>query len=294
MTKDLQTFQPSTFDSNSSIELFDTHCHIHESEFAQKYTESQEELIIEAKSEGVNTLLCVGTDLKSSIEAVSFVQGREGCYCSLAIHPHEVADHDLKLLLSEVESFEDLIIENQGKIVAIGECGLDYYYHVDDKTRKSQRKLLVKHLEIATKLNLPVIFHIRNPKDTPEDTLGQAFKDLFSILEDYQDIRGVVHSFSAGCTELKGVLKRGLYVGLNGIMTFTKQTSQLQAACMVPAGKMVLETDAPFLTPEPFRGTMCKPKHLRQTAEFLSRLRGESLEDIAKYTTDNAKALFGI
>ncbi|MDO8266091.1 MAG: TatD family hydrolase [Candidatus Saccharibacteria bacterium] len=276
------------------LELFDTHCHIHESEFAQKYTESQEELIDEAKGEGVNTLMCVGTDLKSSIEAVSFVQGREGCYCSLAIHPHEVAEHDLKLLLSELESFENLINEGQDKIVAIGECGLDYYYHVDEETRSGQKTLLIKHLDIATKHNLPVIFHIRNPKETPEDSLGKAFEDFFEIIDEYKKIRGVVHSFSAGPEELKGVLERGLYVGLNGIMTFTKQRSQLQAASMVPSNKMVLETDAPFLTPAPFRGTMCKPKHLRQTAEFLSKLRGESLEEVAKYTTENAKALFGI
>ena len=291
--------------SNSTFELIDTHCHIHDPEFASKYKETQDELIREAASEGVNKLICVGTDLKSSIQAIVFSQGREGCYCSLAIHPHEVANFDINLLLSEVDSFENLITENQEKVVAIGECGLDYYYHVDKKIQEAQKKLLIKHLDIAIKHNLPVIFHIRNPKDTPEDSLGkaqkqdesatgQAFEDFFEIIDKYENIRGVVHSFSAGPEELKGVLAHGLYVGLNGIMTFTKQTNQLAAAKMVPLDKLVLETDAPFLTPAPFRGTMCKPKHISTIAEFLSSLRSENFEELAQATTQNAKKLFGI
>jgi TatD DNase family protein len=278
----------------SNIEFFDTHCHIHDPEFASNYDQTIEEIIADAKSVGVSTLICVGTDLASSLSAISFAIGRDSCYCSLAIHPHEVAAHPLERLIAELDNLEMLIKENKSKIVAIGECGLDYYYHVDEKTRAGQKTLLIKHLDIATKHNLPVIFHIRNPKDTPEDSLGKAFADFFEIIDKYKKITGVVHSFSAGLEELNGVLERGLYVGLNGIMTFTKQRSQLQAAKMVPSSKMVLETDAPFLTPAPFRGTMCKPKHLRQTAEFLSDLRGESLEELAKYTTENAKALFGI
>jgi TatD DNase family protein len=128
---------------------------------------------------------------------------------------------------------------------------------------------------------LPVIFHIR-----------EAFDDFFRILDDYKGIRGVVHSFSASIVELEGVLSRGLYVGLNGIMTFTNDQKQLDAAKSVPIEKLVLETDAPFLTPKPFRGTMCEPKHVSVTAEFLANLRGESLDYIAKATSNNAKALF--
>ena len=278
----------------SKIELIDTHCHIHDSEFSKKYDLNSDQIIEEAKSEGVSTLICVGTDFKSSLSAIGFVMGRDGCYCSLAIHPHEVANHSIDILVTELESLEKLIVENKSKIVAIGECGLDYYYHSDKKIRENQKKLLIQHIEIAKIHNLPIIFHIRDPKNQDINHLGLAFSDFFDIVDEHKKIRGVVHSFSAGRQELNGVLKRGLYVGLNGIMTFTKQAHQLEVAKKVPRGSLILETDAPFLTPAPFRGTMCKPKHIVATAKFLSQLRGESLEDLAKDTTANARKLFSI
>ncbi|MCA9328206.1 TatD family hydrolase [Candidatus Saccharibacteria bacterium] len=265
------------------MKFIDTHCHIHDSEFAAKYDNSQDKLISDARVDAVEGFVCVGTDVKSSLEAVSFVQGRNDCYASLALHPHEAADRNEEELEKEVTSFRKLLDEDTGKIVAIGECGLDYYYHPAPETQKKQKLLFRRHIELALEYQLPLIFHIRD-----------AFEDFFSIVDEYENIRGVVHSFSAGPAELKGCLDRGLYVGLNGIMTFSKQTDQLLAAKMVPLENMVLETDAPFLTPAPFRGKMCEPKHVRVTAEFLSNLRGESLEDVARATTRNAQKLFGI
>lgn len=279
----------------SKVELFDTHCHIHESVYAQKYDETQDELIADAKFADVNTFICVGTSVISSVEAVSFVQGRAGCFASLAIHPHETAERSIEQLTHEIETLDKLLSENSSKkIVAIGECGLDYFYHKSKETKERQKQLFKLHIELAQKYNLPMIFHIRDPKESNSESLGQAFADFFQIIDEYKNVRGIVHSFSANLEELKGALDRGLYVGLNGIMTFTKQTSQLQAAKMVPLENLVLETDAPFLTPAPFRGTMCKPKHIRLTAQFLSELRGENLEDLARVTTHNAKTIFGI
>jgi len=149
--------------------------------------------------------------------------------------------------------------------------------------RDKQEYLFRLHIELALQYQLPLIFHIRD-----------AFDDFFRIIGEYEGIKGVVHSFSAGPEELNGVISRGLYVGLNGIMTFSKQKSQLEAAKNVPLEKLLLETDAPFLTPVPFRGKICKPEHLVQTAQFLSELRGESLEEIANSTTANATKLFGV
>ncbi len=264
--------------------LFDTHCHIHASEFAKNSALTADQQIEEAIKDGVNRFICVGTDVLSSIEAISFVQGRENCYASVALHPHEAAGKTSHELVECVAMLDKLVQENQAKqIVAIGECGLDYYYHATDEVREKQKELLRLHIDIALKYDLPVIFHIRD-----------AFDDFFAVIDSYPNIRGVVHSFSAGTKELDGVLSRGLYVGLNGIMTFTKQIQQLDAAKAVPLNKMVLETDAPFLTPAPFRGKMCMPKHLRVTAVFLSELRNESLVHLTEITSRNAQDLFGI
>ena len=128
-----------------------------------------------------------------------------------------------------------------------------------------------------------MIFHVR-----------EAFEDFWPIFDEFKGVRGVIHSFTATQKELDDILSRGLYVGLNGIMTFTKQDAQLAAAKAVPLDRLVLETDAPFLTPAPYRGTICEPKHVRITAEFLADLRGESLAAIADATTHNARKLFDL
>ena len=117
---------------------------------------------------------------------------------------------------------------------------------------------------------------------------------FLAILSHFEGVRGVVHSFTANTVILDKLLQKGLYIGLNGIMTFTKDKDQLEAAKSVPLSKLLLETDAPFLTPAPQRGTICQPKHVRVTAEFLSNLRGESLEKLAAATTQNAQELFNL
>lgn len=264
--------------------LVDTHCHIHDTSFSKKFeNKNPDEMIAEAAKAGVTKLICVGTDISSSEQAVSFCSTREMCFASIALHPHEAAALDDEQLYTGIERLHSMLEARPQRLVAIGECGLDYFYHDDSAVRKKQAKLLHAHLQLAQKYKLPVIFHIRD-----------AFPDFFSIFDQYSGLRGVVHSFSASPAELDEVLKRNLYIGLNGIMTFTKDESQLNAAKQVPIEKLLIETDAPFLTPVPFRGKMCVPKHAATTAQFLNQLRGESYDTIAHATTQNAQSLFGI
>ena len=263
-------------------EFIDTHCHIHDSEFLEKYQKTADSILADARAVGITSVICVGTDVRSSREAVAFAASHDSVYASIALHPHEAAvlqAKDLELVMTELES----LYETNGPVVAIGECGLDYYYHPDEFVRQKQRQLFIRHLELAQKLHLPLIFHVRD-----------AFDDFFSIIDSFPKLRGVVHSFTADSTVLQGVVKRGLYVGLNGIMTFTKDERQLEAAKAVPLDKLVIETDAPFLTPKPFRGTMCEPKHVINITEFLGELRGEPVETLAQATTKNAKKLFNL
>ena len=270
------------------MNFVDTHCHIHEAKASASGDDMVHEkwvkggfndplaLIDEANEAGVTRLICVGCTLFDSQMAIKLASEQENCWATVGIHPHEAKDH---MKQSTQDEFEKLLSEP--KVVAIGECGLDYFYNHSPKA--DQIKILEFQLEMAKKHNLPLIFHIR-----------EAFEDFWPIFDQFQGLRGVVHSFSSDTLHLDQILSRGLYVGLNGIMTFTKNADQLEAAKTVPVDKLLLETDAPFLTPAPYRGTICRPKHIVCTAEFLAGLREQSLDTIATATTQNACNLFSI
>lgn len=255
------------------MEFVDTHCHIH----FPDYQLDPDEVRAESEAGGIKTLICVGCTLSDSQGAVEYASRHENVWASIGLHPHEagiyVDDH------KSLQVFRNLAAKPN--VVAIGECGLDYYY--EHSPKEDQKKLLRFQLDVASEHNLPLIFHVRD-----------AFEDFWPIFDEYKGLHGVIHSFTATSKEVEEIVSRGLYVGLNGIMTFTKQQNQLDAAKGVPLDHLLLETDAPFLTPAPFRGTICQPKHVRVTAEFLSNLRGENLEIIAAATTANAKRLFNI
>jgi TatD DNase family protein len=252
------------------MQLVDTHCHIQWSD----YKPGGDNALKDAKAEGVSRVICVGTEPKDSLEAIEFANNHEGAFASVGLIPH-----DAKQGQPALDKIKDMIVKP--KVVAIGEIGLEYHHMQSSK--EEQKKALEFQIELALKYDLPVIFHIRD-----------AFADFWQIFDKYQGIRGVCHSFSAGVDELNQVLERGLYVGLNGITTFSKDTNQIDAFKRVPLSKMMLETDAPYLTPTPFRGKINEPKYVRRVAEFLSDLRGESIKEIAQMTTTNATSLFGI
>lgn len=253
--------------------LVDTHCHIHSDEFGI----DAEEAIEKALDADVKKMICVGTDVDDSKKAASFARTHQNVWASVGIHPHEATkDAD------RIEHLDQLIAEDRGQsIVAIGEIGLDYYY--EHSPREVQIQILHNQLEIAKAHSLPVIFHVRD-----------AFDDFWEIFDQHPGLKGVIHSFSAGRTELEQIVERGLYAGLNGIMTFTKHAAQLDAMRRVPLENMLLETDAPFLTPVPNRGKVNSPHYLVDTAVFLAKQRGESLERIQEQTTRNAETLFSI
>jgi TatD DNase family protein len=252
------------------MEFIDTHCHIHDSE----YKLPEAEVRRNATEAGVTKLICVGTDEKTSLEAVAYVQDKPNIWASVGLHPH-----DAKLGEEAFNAIKALAPSN--KVIAIGECGLDYFYNHSDKN--DQFTALEFQIQLALDSALPMIFHVRD-----------AFDDFWPIFDNFKNITGVVHSFTAGTKELDQSLARGLHIGLNGIMTFTKDEQQLVAAKAVPLNRLWLETDAPFLTPVPLRGKVNEPKNVSLTAEFLAKLRGEDLHLLATATTQNACQLFGI
>lgn len=266
------------------MQLVDTHCHIHEAvrrttpvhdKWHEKGTIDPNKLILAAKDAGVTTLICVGTTLDDSKLAIEFVKNHENCWASIGIHPHEA---ETALQKGHLDAFASLA--EAPKVVAVGECGLDYFYGHSPK--EAQLKALKFQLEVAKKHSLPVIFHVR-----------EAFDDFWPLYEQYK-VPGVLHSFTDSLENMQRAVKHGLYIGVNGIATFTKDPKQLQMYRAIPLQNLLLETDAPFLTPTPYRGTINEPKHVRTTAEFLANLRGESVEGLATTTSQGAQKLFGI
>jgi TatD DNase family protein len=268
------------------VQFTDTHCHIHATDpnlTVEKVTlerwqaagSNADQMIADARQMGVERFLCVGTSLEDSQAAIDFAAGHDDCWATIGIHPHEAADYIGQP--NRLKAFAAL--SDQPRVVAVGECGLDFYYNHSPK--EAQLEVLRFQMQLAQDNDLPLVFHVRD-----------AFDDFWPVFDEFKGLRGVIHSFTADEAVLGQILQRGLSVGLNGIMTFTKDPKQLATAKAVPLSKLLLETDAPFLTPAPFRGKICEPKHVRVTAEFLANLRGETLEELAAATTNNAQTLF--
>jgi TatD DNase family protein len=250
------------------MNLIDTHCHIH----SQDYSLDPDEVILRAQDVGVMSMVCIGTTALDSEKAVEFASSRDGLYASIGLHPH-----DAKLGEDDFEILASLMSEE--KVVAVGECGLDYFY--ENSSKIDQERALRYQIELALSFQKPIVFHVR-----------EAFADFWPIFDSYSGIKGVVHSFTGTREEMEQAIERGLYIGINGIMTFTKNSSQLETTKAIPLERLLLETDSPYLTPNPKRGTINEPANVELVAEFLSRLREVSVTTLSEATTGNARALF--
>jgi TatD DNase family protein len=270
------------------MELADTHCHI-QSAGLEKGERTTRQLwarqagltgaamVKSAAEAGVTRLLCVGCDPEDSRLAADFAGKHEGCWASIGIHPHEAKHFAGRQ--AELERFAELI--GRPKVVAVGECGFDFYYEHSPKA--AQAEVLRFQIELALKHDKPLVFHVRD-----------AFSDFWPVFDSYRGLRGVLHSFTDSAENLEKALERGLYIGVNGIATFAKDPAQLAVYKSVPLANLLLETDAPFLTPTPYRGTVNEPKRVSAVADFLAELRGEDRRDLAVATTSNTRKLFGI
>ncbi len=250
--------------------LIDTHAHIHFDE----YREEIDAVLERAHAAGVEKIITVGVDELDSAQAIAVARAYNNVWATAGLHPHD-ADRGYEALeeVARLSGFE--------QVVAIGECGLDYFR--SETSPEDQERALRFQIELALGRNLPLIFHVRD-----------AFDDFFRITDEYDGVTGLVHCFTAGVKEMNGAVDRGLFVALNGIMTFTKNEQQLEAARQLPLDRLVLETDCPFLAPVPRRGKRNEPANLALTAEFLAKLRGEPLEDLSSATTHNAGRLFRV
>lgn len=248
--------------------IIDTHCHIHEADFPLPIAD-----VLTAMAEAdVQKIICVGTSEKSSKEAIAFAESHPNAWASIGVHPHDTKDgyEELQVLAS-----------TSTRIVAVGEIGLDYFYTHSPK--ELQLKALEHQIQLALEHDLPIIFHVR-----------EAFDDFWPIFDKYPGIRGELHSFTDNQQNLDKAIERGLYIGVNGISTFTKDESQKAVFDSIPLDRLLLETDAPFLTPAPFRGKVNEPAFVRNIAQYHADRRGISVDEIALATTANAEKLFAL
>lgn len=251
------------------MKFIDTHCHIHDREF---YPEDREAVYARAVEAGVD-MLVVGTSEADSRAAAEFAAHHERAWAIVGVHPHDskAGWHDIKTLLSE----------RPEKVVGVGEIGLDYHY--DNSPRDVQLRALEEQLQWAVDHHLPVSFHVRD-----------AFADFWPVFDSFQGVRGVLHSYTDTLSTLEQALSRGLLIGVNGISTFTKDLQQQEMFDAIPLDRLILETDAPFLTPAPLRGTVNEPAFVRNVAEYHANRRRIELEHLARATSANARALFAL
>lgn len=247
--------------------LVDTHCHIHEAEYALDIND----VLQRAQEAGIEKMICVGTSEQSSIEAIQFAEKHDNIFASIGVHPHDTKD-----------GYAQLADMTSQKIIAVGEIGLDYFYA--HSPRAVQMAALKDQIELAIARDLPVIFHVRD-----------AFDDFWPIFDSYSpSIRGVLHSFTDSEKNMTAAIERGLYIGVNGISTFTKDENQQKMFASIPVDHLLVETDAPFLTPIPLRGKVNEPAYVRHVADHHARIRGLSIDELAARTSANAHALFAL
>lgn len=218
-------------------------------------------------------MLVIGTSEQDSRQAVEFAASHDQAWAVVGVHPHDTKDGyaDIGTLLAEKSEY----------IKGVGEIGLDYFY--SHSPREVQIRALEQQLQWATNYNLPVSFHVR-----------EAFDDFWPIVDNFRGVRGVLHSFTDTKEQLEQALSRGLHIGVNGISVFTKNDSQREMFDAIPLGRLLFETDAPFLTPPPYRGKVNEPAYVELIAQHHAQRRGISLKEIATATTANATALFAL
>lgn len=250
--------------------IFDSHAHYDDEQFDH----DRNELLVSFKEKGISGIVCCGVNIPTSEFATELSHKYDFVYSAVGFHPldnDEYTDGDLKKIKA---------LAQDEKCVAIGEIGLDYHY--EKESRENQLYILEKQIALAKELDLPIIFHDR-----------EAHGDTLNILKKYKP-KGVLHCFSGSVEMAKEIIKLQMYIGLGGAVTFKNAVKPCEVAKYVPEDKLLIETDAPYMTPVPFRGKRCDSLHIPYTAEKIAELRGITAQEVLDMTNQNAKTLFNI
>ena len=252
--------------------LFDTHAHMDD----RAFDEDREELLTSLPGQGIALLMNPGCSLESSRNASLLSRTYDYIYAAVGSHP-DAADEVNEDVLEEYKKLCKL----NPKIKAIGEIGLDYHY--EDIPRELQLKAFRAQMALAAELDLPAIVHERD-----------AHEDGMKVVDEFPTVTGVFHCYSGSAEMAKALVKRGWYIGFTGVLTFKNARKALEVAASIPMDRIVLETDCPYMAPEPFRGKRNDPGKLYRMAERLAELRGLTVEEIHRITVENGKRLYRI
>ena len=249
--------------------LFDTHAHMDD----RAFDEDRETLLTQLPEQGIGLLMNPGCSLASSRNAVALAERYDYIYAAVGSHP-DAADEVNDQVLAEYQA-----LCKQEKVLAIGEIGLDYHY--EDIPRERQQAAFRAQMALAAELDLPVIVHER-----------EAHEDGMRIVEEFPTVKGVFHCYSGSAEMAKWLVSRGWYIGFTGVLTFKNARKAVETAASIPLNRIVLETDCPYMSPEPFRGKRNDPGRLYRMAEKLAEIRGLSVEEIHAITMENGKKLY--
>ena len=250
---------------------FDTHAHYDD----KRFNDGRDELLGSMNDAGITMILNAGSSLRTSKFSVELAFKYSFVYASVGVHPHDAKS----MTDGSVLELSELL--SHPKAVAVGEIGLDYHY--DFSPRDVQRKRFLEQLELARRLDKPVIIHER-----------EALQDTLDIMRDYRDLTGVFHCFSGSWETAKTVLDMGWYLSFTGIITFKNARRVLEVLERMPADRMMLETDCPYMAPEPMRGQRNSSLYLPHIAEKVAQVRGITTEEVAAVTMENGMKFFGI
>lgn len=268
--------------------LIDTHCHLTD----EKYGENIEEVLERARSVGVEKIIAPSTSLKDAKQAVKLADKFKDVYCLVGVHPEHVKEitnfttpkDGQELQISKLKE----VVKSSSKVVGVGEIGLDFHYDKEKKTKDEQIELFKKQLELAIELELPVAIHTRDAK---EETI-KVFEELKE--RNLQFPKGVFHCWSGDQNFLKYVLDMGFYVSFCGNITYRGNDLLRELLKLVPLNRLLLETDSPYLSPEPVRGGLNEPKNVKITAKFMAKILGLGVNALINQTTKNSLCLFSL
>ena len=262
------------------MEFFDSHSHYND----EKFNEDLEEIIKKTYDEGITKFVCAGYNLESSKKSLDISKNYDFIYSICGISPNDVPEKQEEIEI-QLKELEELIIKNieSKKLVAIGEIGLDYYWNKENK--EIQKEMFVKQIELANKYNLPIVIHTREAVDDTLDIL----KNICNAKE-----KGVFHCCPLNRELVKQGLNLGFYISFAGPITFKNSKNAEEIVGMVPLDKILIETDSPYLAPEPVRGTRNNSTNVKYVAGKIAEIKGVELEKIALETYNNAKKIFKI